>query len=125
MLRVTLLGIFMSQIVRVDASLILRTVPFENGFHFCKEGGLYTNSTATSLVDFANELDDIDVDCVEFHYPRGDFQFWITKILGDEELGNRMCFVESNLHQEQLRRELSRIVRLRIKELNEYIEQQK
>jgi hypothetical protein len=115
----------MSQIVRVDASSILRTVPFENGFHFCKEGGLYTNVTATNLVDFANELDEIDVDSVEFHYPRGDFQFWITKILGDEKLGDRMCFVDINLHGNQLRQKLSSIVRERIKELDEYIEHSK
>ena len=113
----------MGQILRVDASKILRTVPFEDGFHFCTDGGVYTNMTATSLIDFADKLNDATAESIEFHYPRGDFQFWVTKTLGDEELGNRMCFVNRNLNGEQLRQQLSRIVAERITELNEQIEQ--
>ncbi len=113
----------MGQILRVDASKILRTVPFEDGFHFCTDGGVYTNMTATSLIDFAEKLNDASTESIEFHYPRGDFQFWMTKTLGDEELGNRMCFVNRNLNGEQLRQQLSRIVAERITELNGQIEQ--
>ncbi len=68
-------------------------------------------------MDFAAKLDVVDVVSVEFHYPRGDFQFWITKTLGDEELGNRMCLIEKGLHWEQLREELLRLVNERISEL--------
>jgi hypothetical protein len=108
----------MSQILKgVDASKVLRTVPFENGFHFCTNVGVYTNVAATSLMDFAAKLDSVDVFSVEFHYPRGDFQFWITKTLGDEELGNRLCLIKKGLHWEQLRDELLRLVKERIREL--------
>ena len=112
----------MSQMFRVNATEVLRTVPFENGFHFCTYGGLYANVTATSLSDFADKLMEIDGESIEFHYPRGDFQYWITKILGDEELGNRMCFVNRSYNKEQLRQELGRIVTERIGELTRSIE---
>jgi hypothetical protein len=109
----------MSQVLKkVDASTVLRTVPFENGFQFCSNVGIYTSVAATSLTDFAAKLDFVDVVSVEFHYPRGDFQFWITKTLGDEELGNRMCLIKSGLHWEQLREELLRLVKERIRELS-------
>jgi hypothetical protein len=107
----------MSQVLmRVDSSNILREVGFENGFHFCTDTGVYTNMTATSLMDFAEKLDEVDVASIDFHYPRGDFQFWVTKTLGDEELGNRMCFIDRDLHGQNLRQELSKIVNERINE---------
>ncbi len=109
----------MSQVSKsVDASKVLRAVPLENGFLFYTNIGVYTNVAATSLMDFAAKLDVIDVVSVEFHYPRGDFQFWITKTLGDEELGNRMCLIKNGLHWEQLREELLRLVKERIMELS-------
>jgi Family of unknown function (DUF5752) len=108
----------MSQVSKtVDTSRVLRTVPFENSFQFCTNVGVYTTVAAASLMDFAAKLDVVDVVSVEFHYPRGDFQFWITKTLGDEELGNRMCLIKKGLHWEQLREELLKLVNERISEL--------
>ena len=113
----------MSQVSKtVDTSRVLLTVPFENSFQFCTNVGVYTNVAATSLMDFAAKLDVVDVVSVEFHYPRGDFQFWITKTLGDEELGNKMCLIKKGLHWEQLREELLRLVNERISELTGSIE---
>lgn len=115
----------MSQILEsVDASKILRTVPYENSFQFCTNVGVYTNVAAASLMDFAEKLNVVDVVSVEFHYPRGDFQFWITKTLGDEVLGNRMCLIKRDVHWEQLREELLRLVTERISELNGSIKQE-
>jgi hypothetical protein len=67
-------------------------------------------------MDFAEKLDEVDVAAIEFHYPRGDFQFWITKILGDEELGNRMCFIDRDIRGQELRQEISKLVRERLSE---------
>jgi hypothetical protein len=103
-------------LIKVDSSNILREVEFENGFHFCNNG-VYTNVTAISLKDFAEKLEDVEDDSIEFHYPRGDFQFWITKILGDDELGNRMCFIDRGLNGQKLKQELSKLVKDRINEL--------
>ena len=102
---------------RFDASKSLRTVDFESGFHFCSKGGAYTGLTAINLNEFAEKLESIDIDSVEFHYPRGDFQSWISKTLEDKELGNRLCFIDRNLQGENLRREISRLINERISEL--------
>jgi len=98
-------------------SRILRTVPFEEGFHFTKETGVYTGITATSLSDFADKLETIDVNSVIFHYSRGDFQKWIQDTLDDKALSNQLCFVESGSSGEKVRKQLERMVRKRLTEL--------
>jgi hypothetical protein len=108
----------MSQITfKTEASRILGTVPFDKGFHFTTEKGVYTGITATSLPDFATKLEIIDENSVLFHYPRGDFQKWIQDTLGDEELANRMCFIQPNISGEKLRKQLVKTVQKRITEL--------
>ena len=39
---------------------ILDRLPFEEGFHFCLEGGNYTGITATSIQEFTEKLRIID-----------------------------------------------------------------
>lgn len=95
-------------------SRILATVPFEHGFHFSVEKGGYIGTTATSLMDFAQKLETVDVDSVLFHYPRGDFQKWIKDTLGDKELTNQLCFIKINLSGEDLRKQLVKLVQKRI-----------
>jgi len=102
---------------KVDIPGILRTVSFEQGFHFTTEKGGYIGITATGLSDFLRKLETVDVDSVLFHYPRGDFQKWIQDILGDKELANRMCITQPNRSAEKLRNQLLQIVQKRISEL--------
>ena len=108
-------------ISKVDASKILRTVPFEQGFHFNTKNGVYTGITATSLTDFYMKLGTVDVNSVLFHYPRGDFQKWIQEVLGDKEFADQLCFVESNIAGENLRKDLSKMIEKRITELKTQI----
>jgi alpha-amylase len=96
---------------------ILRTVPFEKGFHFTTEKGVDTGITATSLSDFADKLETIDVNSVMFHYSRGDFQKWMHDTLGDKALSNQLCFVEPESSGEKVRKQLLRMVRKRLTEL--------
>ena len=100
-----------------DSTKILSTVDKERGFHFYAAEGVFMNVTASSLPDFAEQLDSIDESALLFHYPRGDFQAWIKDVVGDNELANRLCFITANLPGEELRKELKRIVLQRIKEL--------
>jgi hypothetical protein len=102
---------------KVDASKILESVSFEKGFHFNTKNGVYIGMTATSLSDFAVKIETIDENSILFHYPRGDFQKWIQDTLGDEELANRMCFIQRGISGEKLRSELSKMVQKRITEL--------
>lgn len=101
---------------KVETPDILRTVSFEQGFHFTTGKG-YTGITATSLSDFLGKLETVDVESVLFHYPRGDFQKWIQDTLGDKELANRMCFTQSDRSAEKLRNQLLQIVQKRLSEL--------
>jgi len=102
---------------KVDASKILAAVSSEKGFHFNTEKGVYIGITATSLPDFASKLETIDENSILFHYPRGDFQRWAQDVLGDEELANRMCFIQRDISGENLRNQLLKIVQKRITEL--------
>ena len=104
-------------ISKIDASKILRSVPFEQGFHFNTEKGVYIGLTSVSLSDFASKLETIDENSILFHYPRGDFQKWIKETLGDEELADRMCFIKRDISGEQLRSQLLKMVQKRLTEL--------
>lgn len=103
---------------KTETSKILRSVSLEQGFRFSTEKG-NTGITAISLSDFNAKLETIDVNSVLFHYPRGDFQKWINDTLGDKDLANRMCFVQTGLSGEHIRKHLLRITQKRITELKE------
>ena len=108
----------MSQIEpKIGGAEILRTVPQEEGFHFTTEQGVYTGVTATSLSDFVEKLETIDVNSVMFHSSRGDFQKWINDKLADKALSNQMCFIEPASSGEHVRKQLSRMVQKRLTEL--------
>jgi len=70
--------------------------------------------TAISLPDFASKLETINVDSVLFHYSRGDFQKWIDSTLGDKELADKMCLVNSRGSGEELRKQLLALISRRI-----------
>ncbi len=105
------------EISKEDASKILKPVSFDSGFHFTAANGVYTGITATSLPDFAAKLETIDEQSLLFHYPRGDFQKWVQDTLGDEELTERLCFIQPNISGEKLRRQLVKIVQKHITQL--------
>lgn len=98
---------------------ILRTVPYEKGFHFHIALNNFTRETATSLDTFERKLQNVPADSVNFHFQRGDFQKWIKTTIGDDELANRINTVSLTLPTEDLRKELLAIVRTRITELKQ------
>ncbi len=100
-----------------DASTILRIVPYEEGFHFTTEKGVYIGLTANSLEDFATKLKSIDINSITYHYYRGDFQRWIQSTLGDKDFANELCFIDRQLSDDQLREELLKKVNKRSREL--------
>jgi hypothetical protein len=93
---------------------ILRTVPYEKGFHFYTAPGNYTGETAISLDDFERKIQVVPKASVTFHLQRGDFQKWIEETLGDTELAKRISLIELTLSEENLRKELRAIVQTRI-----------
>jgi hypothetical protein len=101
----------------VEIVEILRTVPYEKGFHFYTAPDNFSGETATSLYDFEKKLQVVAADSVNFHLHRGDFQKWIEDTLGDRELAKRVSLVKLTLPVEDLRKELLAIVQTRITEL--------
>jgi hypothetical protein len=93
---------------------ILRTVPYEKGFHFYESSGNYTGETATSLDAFEKKIQVVPAASVVFHLQRGDFQKWIEDTLVDGELAKRISLIELTLAAEDLRKELLAIVQTRI-----------
>jgi len=96
---------------------LLNTVPFENSFHFYTELGKYTGITASSIVEFAEKLKTVPIQSVTFHFQRQDFQKWLKNTIGDEELAKRIDQINAWVHEENLRKELSKTVQNRITEL--------
>jgi len=68
-----------------QAALVLRTVPPDLAFHFFNTGA-YAGFTAYSLDDMADLLNYVSGDSVDYHMQRGDFEKWISEVLGDKEL---------------------------------------
>ncbi len=99
------------------AHKILKPVPYDQGFHFYVAQGNYTGVTSTSLCSFLRDMGNIDGQSIRFHLERGDFQKWIIKILGDEELAQKIDDINKENQEETLRQQLTNIVQKRISQL--------
>lgn len=98
----------------------LRSVPYENGFHFYTGIGNYTGVTATSLFEFVEKLQIVPVESVIFHFQRGDFQKWIKNTLGDDEAATQIEQLKkwsSWSSDETLRKDLLKAVEKRLAQL--------
>ena len=101
-------------------SKILRTVSESEGFHFYLAIRKPTGESAMSLADFVEKLASVDVQSVNFHYPRKDFEKWIREVFGDSELAvrlSRIGRIHLGIQGEALRSEITRTVKVRLNEL--------
>jgi alpha-amylase len=99
---------------------LLRSVPYESGFHFYTGIGNYTGVTATSLFEFVEKLQLVPVESVVFHFKRGDFQKWIKNTLGDDETATKIEQLKkwsSWSSEENLRKDILKAVEKRLSEL--------
>jgi ATP-dependent Lon protease len=99
------------------ASKILSDVEFDRGFHFYTSLKHYTGITAISLPEFAEKLKILDASAVNFHFQRHDFQKWIEETIGDIRLAERINQLNSELSDENLRKQILETVQKRITEL--------
>jgi len=96
----------------------LKTVPREKAFYFFTSIGNYTGESASSLVEFMDKVNRVDVKSLEFHFYRGDFERWFSEVLQDEELSEEFRKLHKlNLSGEPLRGRLYAIVSAYIKRL--------
>ena len=101
-------------------SKILRSVSEQEGFHFYLVIGEPTGKTAVSLADFVEKIEVIDVQSVNFHFTRKDFEKWISVVFGDAELAlrlGRIGRIHLGIQGEALRNEIIRTVKIRLNEL--------
>lgn len=71
-------------------SRILRTLPREKAFYFFTSIGNYIGKSASSLKEFMDKINEVNVKSLEFHFFRGDFEKWIAEVLEDKELAEQI-----------------------------------
>jgi len=99
------------------AAEILVYLPMEKSFHFYADVGKPLNIHATSLSDFSDKIQKVDLSSIEFHVNRGDFEAWFNT-LGDAELARKTLLVrEEKIAGENLRKKLHEIVKNRCDQL--------
>lgn len=96
---------------------ILRELPKGEAFHFYTGINQHVGVYATSLNDFCDKIQTVNVKSVEFHAPRRDFELWLDS-LGDLELAKTMGIIRrASLSGENLRKKVYESVRSRCEEL--------
>jgi predicted heme/steroid binding protein len=108
-----------------DAEKILRSVTFDQGFHFAVDYGNYTGETAISLLNFYEELRTLEPKSVKFHFQRRDFQKWLETTLGDQELASTIDKTPSGLTDKELKTELLKAVKMELEKLQAIINSSK
>ncbi|NWG10787.1 hypothetical protein HXY33_03425 [Candidatus Bathyarchaeota archaeon] len=97
---------------------ILKTVPREKAFYFFTSIGNYTGLSASSLKEFMEKINEVNVKSLEFHLHRNDFEKWINEVLEDQELAAEMRKLQKfNLVGENLRNQIYVTVSRRLKRL--------
>ncbi len=95
-----------------------RVVPREKAFYFFTSIGNYTGVSASSLKEFMEKINEIDVKSLQFHLERGDFEKWLNEVLQDEELAREARRLQRfNLTGDALRNQLYLVVSRRVKRL--------
>jgi hypothetical protein len=98
------------KIDREDARTILAQVQQSKSFHFYASLGKPLSLRASSLQDFCDNIEKVNVDSIEFHVNRGDFEAWFAG-LGDVELAKKAALLkEKKMVGEELRLRLYEIV---------------
>jgi hypothetical protein len=101
-----------------EESKILRTLPREKAFYFFTSIGNYTGESASSLKEFMEKINEVNIKSLEFHLSRGDFEKWIAEVLQDEKLALELKKMqEFNLTGDAIRKELYNTISNRLKQL--------
>jgi len=97
---------------------LLRRVPPDKGFRFFLRFACPTDILATSLEEFYEAIKNVNIESIIFHLNRGDFERWISNVIGDGELAARMVRLPRVWRKkEDARKALLLILEERLKEL--------
>lgn len=100
-------------------SKVVRRVSIPQSFLFFTDPEQYTGRLAQSLPELYDELAKVPIESVEFHFQRDDFDHWIKRVFGDEELAAKIRKIDKSLRGEKLRAALREAMHARVKELDE------
>jgi hypothetical protein len=96
----------------------MKLVPREKAFYFFTSIGNYTGANASSLKEFMEKVNEVNVKSLEFHMYRGDFEKWVSEVLQDAELAMDIRRLQKlNLVGEPLRNQLSLTASRRLRRL--------
>ena len=99
---------------------MLRRLPAGMGFTFSYEFARSSNLTVHSLDEFYSALKTIDVSSIRFHIERGDFERWLSHVVGENKLADEMAKISETckkLKEEVLRKKVLAVTERRIKQL--------
>jgi hypothetical protein len=97
---------------------ILKSVSHEKAFHFFTSVGNPTGTSASSLKEFMERVNDVNIKSLEFHLQRGDFEKWVEDTLQDKDLAWEIKRLQRfNLKGDALRNQLKAVVSRRYKRL--------
>ncbi len=100
------------EITKEKAEAILAYAPHDKAFHFYTDVGQPLNLHAHSLRDFANKIEKANLESVQFHMSRGDFETWFNG-LGDSELSKKVAALKEKNVGDDMRTQLHDVVEQR------------
>ncbi len=102
------------------AKWLLRRLPTDKGFTFFYEFARPSSLTTCDLFEFAQTLGTVPVQSLQYHLERADFERWVSQVLGDKKLAERIASIGGEeLDGEKLRKKLTSVVDGRAKQLKE------
>jgi alpha-amylase len=110
-----------SQEYNANATGVLRVVAVPDAFLFFASAEKYTGEFATSLTSLLAKLGKVPSESVEFHFQRGDFEKWVGRTLGDEDLANRLQQIDRRIRGEELRTALRETIKKRLEEFGQMV----
>jgi alpha-amylase len=102
------------------AKRLLRRLPSGMGFTFSLDFVRSTGMTVHSLNEFYLALKEIDIKSILFHIERGDFERWLSQVIGDKKLAGQFFSLSSSKKRhkgEFLRKKILKITERRLKKL--------
>ncbi len=108
------------------AKWVLRRLPADRGFSFFYEFARPTSLTAYDLYEFFAALNKVPLQSLQYHMERGDFERWVSQVLGDKKLAEQISALpKERLKGEALRRRLLATVEARVKYLEDLTAKEK
>jgi hypothetical protein len=102
----------------ISPSGILRNLKVEESFYFFTSIGNYTGQSATSLDEFLLKIKDVNLESLEFHLYRQDFENWASLSLGDDRLADEIKRLrEADVKGKAIRDGLYLVVSSRLQDL--------